>query len=257
MSRLLGCIAIAGLVACGPPIRTGNDRDAQVGGDDASDTSDGNGGGDGNNGNGDGGNGNGDGGNGTDGGGIGDGGMMSADGGSGGIITGGPCASGIAGAAAYRIRWAQSGSSAYVVYEKNGLPDKTPDHAGAYGYQIGFTPSYVDPFLAQGGLQLDGSCFVDIDLSTEGITSITRATLSLYGRSFNTTASGSFNWQTFEGTGSTPTNFVSNVAPYQWYSADMTTEISPGDGGVKIRIKAGPNSGSLVVNKIELCMQAS
>jgi hypothetical protein len=37
----------------------------------------------------------------------------------------------------------------------------------------------------------------------------------------------------------------------------MTTEISAGNGGVKIRIKAGPNSGALVVNKIELCMQAN
>jgi hypothetical protein len=254
------CLALVVVIACGPPIRS-NDRDASIGGG-GDDSGSGGGGDDGGGGGDDGGGGGNDGGGGgTDGGGGNDGGgIVINDAGMdapAGIITGGPCASGSAGAAAYRIRWQNSGGTATVSYEVNGLPDKSPDHAGAYGYQIGFTPSYVDPFLAQGGLQLDGSDFVDIDLSTEGVTSITRAMLSIYGRSYNTTASGSFNWQTFDGTGSTATNFVSNVAPYQWYSADMTTEISPGDGGVKIRIKAGPNSGALVVNKIELCLQAN
>jgi hypothetical protein len=248
MKRLVAIVTFAS--ACGPPARDDGGYDASTAGGGDSTTGDGS----------------------TitgDAGGTGDGGTMHLDGGSTadamttmpdapvGIITGGPCVSGQPGRTGYRIRFAQSGSSAYVVYEVNGLPDKTPDHAGAYGYQIGFTPQYVDPFLAQGGLQLDSSSFVDIDLSTEGISSITKATLSIYGRSFNTTASGSFNWQTFDGTGSTPTNSVSNVAPYQWYPGDMTTEISPGDGGVKIRIKAGLNSGALVVNKIELCLQAS
>jgi len=162
-----------------------------------------------------------------------------------------------AGATAYRVRWANGGGTAYPVYEVNGLPDKSRDHTGAYGYQIGFTASYVDPFLAQGGLQLDGSDFVDIDISTVGVSQIVQAKLAIYGRSYNTTASGSFNWQTFEGTGTTATNAVSNVAPYAWYAGDMTTEISPGDGGIKIRIKAGPSSGALVVNRIELCVQAS
>jgi hypothetical protein len=155
------------------------------------------------------------------------------------------------------VRWAQSGSTAYPVYEVNGLPDKSRDHTGAYGYQIGFTAQYVDPFLAQGGLQLDSSDFVDIELTTVGVSAITSAKLALYGRSFNTTTSGSFNWQTFDGTGTTPTNTVSNVAPYAWYSGDMTSEISPNDNGVLIRIKAGPSSGALVVNRIELCVQGS
>jgi len=174
-----------------------------------------------------------------------------------GVISGGPCMSGAAGATAYRIRFANSGGTAYVVYEVNGLPSRTRDKAGVYGYQIGFTPQYVDPFLAQGGVRLDGSDFIDLELTTAGIAQIPNATLAVYGRSFHTTASGSFNWQTFDGTGATPTNFVSNVAPYAWYRADMTTEIEPGDSGVLIRIKAGPNSGVLVVNRIELCMQAS
>ena len=261
------CLALVVVVACGPPSRDGGPSDGAIGGglDDAHrDDSGGGGGGDG----GDGGGSGDDGGTGTgtDGGtgGTSDGGMVQ-DGGvvvmpdapPAGVITGGPCVSGAAGATAYRIRWAKSGSTAYVVYESHGLPDKSRNKAGAYGYQIGFTPSYVDPFLAQGGLQLDSSDFVDLELSTVGVASIAKATLSIYGRSFHTTASGSFNWQTFQGTGATATNFVSNVAPYAWYSADMTSALTAGNGNVLIRIKAGPNSGSLVVNKIELCLQAS
>lgn len=250
MWRVLGLIVI---VACGPPPRGDGYSDAATGGGGNDDGGGGGGGGGGLDGGG--------GGGGLDGGGGGgggtDGGMVMLDAASPGVITGGPCSSGAAGAAAYRIRFANSGGTASVVYEVNGLPDKTPDHAGAYGYQIGFTPSYVDPFLAQGGLQLDSSSFVDLELSTIGVAQITKATLSVYGRSFNTTASGSFNWQTFDDTGSTATNSVSNAAPYAWYSGDMTSAISPGDDGVRIRIKAGPGSGALVVNKIELCLQAS
>jgi len=176
-----------------------------------------------------------------------------------GPITGGPCMSGAAGQTAYRVRWAGgsgASSTAYPVYEKNGLPDHSRDHVGAYG-QIGFTPRYEDVFLAQGGLVLDGSDFVDIELSTVGLASIQSITLSIYGRSFNTTTSGSFNWQTFEDVGDAPTNLVSNSAPYQWYSADATGMMSAGNGGVLLRIKAGPSSGVLVVNRIEICMQAN
>jgi hypothetical protein len=174
----------------------------------------------------------------------------------GGIISGGPCLSGAAGRAAYRVRWMKAGSQAQVVYEVDGLPDHSRDRAGAYGYQIGFTSSFVDPFLAQGGLQVDSSDFVDLEISTAGISSIASATLSIYGRSFDTTTSGSFNWQTFTGVGQTPTDLVSNVAPYAWYSADMTSELAAGDANVLVRIKAGPSSGVLVVNRIEICMQA-
>ena len=176
---------------------------------------------------------------------------------SGGVITGGPCMSGQAGATAYRIRWANGGGMAYPVYEINGLPDHSRDHTSAYGYVIGFNPQFVDPFLGDGGLQLDSSDFVDIELTTVGLSQITSATLSIYGRSYNTTTSGSFNWQTFVDVGETPTNSVSNAAPYHWYAGDMTSAITTGDHGVLIRIKAGPSSGALVVNRIELCMQAN
>ena len=174
-----------------------------------------------------------------------------------GIITGGPCRSGAPGAAAYRIRWANAQGTAYVIYDVDGLPDHSRDHAGAYGYQIGFSPSFVDPFLGDGGLQLDGSDFVDLEITTTGVSQIASATLSIYGRSYDVTTNGSFNWQTFVGVGDAPTDLVSNVPPYAWYSADMTTEIAPDDPNTLIRIKAGPSSGVLAVNQIELCLQAS
>ena len=174
-----------------------------------------------------------------------------------GIISGGPCISGATGATGFRIRWAgQTGGTAYVQYERDGMPQGSGDRAGAYGYQIGFSPSFVDPYLGDGGVALDDSDFIDMYVSTAGVTSISKATLSIYGRSYNTTASGSFNWQSLDDVGSTPDDFVSNVAPYQWYSADMTTAIGPGESGYLLRIKSGPSSDALVVNRIELCLVA-
>ena len=174
------------------------------------------------------------------------------------MISGGPCHSGAPGATAYRVHWAgQAGSSAYTVYDVDGFPDHTRDHAAAYGYQIGFTPTWADPFLGAGGVQLDSSDFIDLEVSTIGVTSISSATLSILGRSYNTTTPGSFNWQTFVGVGQAPTDLVSNSAPYQWYSADMTSALAPNDGGALIRIKAGPSSGVLVVNTLEICVVAS
>src|SRR5450432_2640236 len=89
-----------------------------------------------------------------------------SDAGGGGILTGGPCMSGAPGAAAYRIRWDDGAGTAEVVYEVDGLPDHSRDKAGAYGYQIGFTPAFVDPYLGEGGLQLDDDDFVDLELTT-------------------------------------------------------------------------------------------
>ena len=181
-----------------------------------------------------------------------------SDGSTPGLISGGPCASGASGATAYRVRWAGSspGTTAYPVYEVNGLPDKSRDHIGAYTYQIGGTAIWDDPYLGAGGLVLDSSDFVDIELSTTGVTHIYKATLAILGRSFATTSDGSFSWQTAMGIGSTAANAVSNVAPYSWYKADATSEIDAGNAGLLLRIKAGPSSDSLVVNRIELCLVA-
>jgi hypothetical protein len=90
-----------------------------------------------------------------------------------------------------------------------------------------------------------------------GVNQIKAATLSIYGRSYDVQTSGSFSWMTFTGAGATPANSVSNVAPYEWYGGDATAAFAPGDGGILLRIKAGPNSGSLVVSRIELCMDAN
>jgi hypothetical protein len=173
-----------------------------------------------------------------------------------GPITGGPCVSGAPGATAIRIEFVDANGTADVQWLVEGDPDQSNDSAGAYGYQIGFTPSYVDQYLAQGGVGLDDSDFIDITMSTAGLSNISTATLSLYGRSYDVSTNGSFSWQTFDGIGQTAPDFVSNVPPYQWYSADMTTEIGPGESNVRVRIKAGPSSDALVVNEVEICLVA-
>src|SRR5262245_62360899 len=69
--------------------------------------------------------------------------------GGGGIITGGPCASGATGATAIRVRWVNAAGVAQVQYEAFGMPDQTREKVGAYGYQIGFVPPFVDTALAE------------------------------------------------------------------------------------------------------------
>jgi hypothetical protein len=174
-----------------------------------------------------------------------------------GPITGGPCLSGAPGATAFRVRWTGSGGRATVSTEENGLPDRSRWRVGAYAMSIGYTPVFSDMYLGEGGLELGSGTFVDIEMSTVGMSSLAHATLSIYGRSFSTGSSGSFTWQTFLGMFAAPPNSVSNVAPYRWYAADATAAFRPGDGGVLLRIRPGPSSGVLVVNRIELCLEAS
>ncbi len=169
-----------------------------------------------------------------------------------GPITGGPCASGAPGATAFRIRWLDSGGTATVSYEVTGLPDKSGFKVAAYSTSFGYTPAFSDKFLAVGGLDLSSPQFVDVDLSTIGLTSIKTATLSLYGRSFATTASGSFLWNTFDGSGTSSS--ISNAAPYHWDSTVITSGLGPGKVH-KLRIKPGPPSSALVINRIELCIE--
>jgi hypothetical protein len=174
-----------------------------------------------------------------------------------GPITGGPCISGSRGATALRVRWSDSGGRATVNYEVQGLPDRSRFKVSVYGRSIGFTPTFADPFLGAGGVQLDGSDFIDVEMSTVGVSRISSFTISILGRSYSTGSSGSFNWMSFTGAGSTATDFVSNVAPYRWYAADATGDIATSDGGILLRIQAGPSSGSLVVNRLELCIDVS
>jgi len=157
-----------------------------------------------------------------------------------------------------RFAWAGSGpgSTAYVVYEANGLPDTSRWKAGAYSSSIGYTPVFDDTYLGVGGLDLEAGEFMDVELSTLGLTTLRKATLAIFGRSFDTTASGSFTWQTFHGSNAAPTDLVANSAPYDWYAADATGEFDIGDNGVLLRIRPGPTSDALIVNRVELCFDA-
>ncbi|MBX3270744.1 MAG: hypothetical protein KF729_10805 [Sandaracinaceae bacterium] len=168
------------------------------------------------------------------------------------------CLSGATGTHVVRFRWAgtSSGSTAYVQYEANTLPDTTRWRVTAASSAIGYRPVFSDPFLGEGGLELSGTAFIDVELSTSGLGRVERATLAIYGRSFNTTASGSFSWQTFSGTGATPSGFVSNVAPYRWYGADATAPLPAGDERTLLRIRPGPPSGALIVARVEICFDA-
>ena len=170
----------------------------------------------------------------------------------------GGCISGATGTHALRFRWAGSGSGsrAYVVYETNTLPDTSRWRVGAYSRSIGYTPVFRDPFLGEGGLELSGTVFIDVELSTAMLSRVRNATLSIYGRSYSTGSSGSFEWTSFSGSGASPRGGVANSAPYQWYPANATTALPAGDGGTLLRIEAGPPSNALIVNRVEICFDA-
>lgn len=170
----------------------------------------------------------------------------------------GGCVSGAVGTYVARFRWTGSGSGsrASVSYEANTLPDHTRWRVTANSRSIGYTPVYTDTFLAGGGIDLSGTTFIDVELSTAGIASLSNVTIAIFGRSFNTTASGSFAWQTFDGTGAAPSGLIANSAPYQWYGADATRAFRPGNGSVLLRITPGPPSGSIVVSRVEVCFDA-
>jgi hypothetical protein len=157
-----------------------------------------------------------------------------------------------------RFAWAGSGpgSTAYVVYEANGLPDTSRWKGGAFSSSMGYTPIFDDTYLGIGGLDLEAGEFMDVELSTVGLSTLRKATLAIFGRSFDTTASGSFTWQTFHGSSAAPADLVANSAPYGWYAADATAELDVGDNGVLLRIRPGPSSNALIVNRVELCFDA-
>ncbi|MBW2462930.1 MAG: hypothetical protein JRH11_14855 [Deltaproteobacteria bacterium] len=167
----------------------------------------------------------------------------------------GGCISGATGTHALRFRWdgSTSGSTAYVAYETNTLPDTSRWRVTAASRSIGYRPVFRDPFLGEGGLELSGTVFIDVELSTLGLPAGTNVTLAIYGRSYNTTASGSFAWQTFSGTGASPRGGVANSAPYEWYGADATAALPAGDDGTLLRISAAGPSNSLIVNRAEVC----
>jgi hypothetical protein len=170
----------------------------------------------------------------------------------------GGCISGASGTRAVRFRWDGNGpgSTAYVVYEANDLPDTSRWMVTAASTSFDYTPVFDDTFLAQGGLDLEDPAFVDVELSTVGLSSIRGVTIAVYGRSFDTTTSGSFTWQTFDDVGQTDPGSFPNSAPYQWTYGDATTAFSPGDDGVYLRLRAGPPSDALIMNTVEVCFDA-
>lgn len=195
-----------------------------------------------------------------DGGGSHDGGGVTLDGGgttADANLNVGGCIAGDVGTHAARFSWnGTEGSTANVVYELNNLPTTSRWRAGAFSRAgVGYRSNYTDTFLAVGGLEMTSTVFMDVELSTAGLSTIRHVTVALLGRSFNTTASGGFSWQTFDGTGATANNFVSNSAPYQWYRADATMAFRPGNAGVLLRI--APTQTSLVVKRVEICFDAS
>jgi hypothetical protein len=181
--------------------------------------------------------------------------FVSVDAGHDAFVATGGCVSGAVGTRAVRFAWRGSGpgSTAYVDYEANELPDTSRWHVSAASTSFSYTPVFDDTFLGPGGLDLESPAFVDVELSTLGLGSVSSVTIAIYGRSFDTTASGSFSWQTFSGTGAAPTNLVANSTPYEWYLADATSELPAGDGGTLLRIYPGPSSNALIVNRVEIC----
>ena len=113
-----------------------------------------------------------------------------------------------------------------------------------------------ETYLCPRGLELSGTVFMDIELSTAGLPPVRKATIALYGRSYSTGSSGSFSWRTFSGSGASPYGGVANSTPYAWYTADATASLPAGDGGVLLRIEPEGPSNSLVVNEVEICFDA-
>lgn len=167
-----------------------------------------------------------------------------------------PCLSGGNGKYVARFKWLGNGPSsrAYVRYESNTLPDTSRWKAGANARNVGYQPVFQDTFLGEGGLQMSGTVFMDVELSTQGA-SYTKATLAIFGRSYNTTSSGSFRWQTFSGVGNSPYGGVANSAPYQWYTADATAALPTGNASTLLRIYPDGPSNALIVRQVEICFE--
>ena len=163
------------------------------------------------------------------------------------------CVSGAPGRLAVRFLWDGSGpgSTAYVRYEANDLPDSSRWHVTAASASIGYTPPFDDTYLGEGGLRLDGTAFIDVELSTVGLSTLSGVTIAVYGRSFATTTSGASPGR--PSTGRAPLDLVSNSAPYEWYGdgADAfsraTTSSCCGSSGP---------SGALIKAPVAVCFDA-
>lgn len=161
-----------------------------------------------------------------------------------------PCMRG-SGWAAFRFHY--SGSTSASI-DALGLPDRSNFEAVPAR-----STSFTDA-LHGGGIEIASGNWLLIRFSLVGLTTIRSATFSVYGRSYNTTASGSFQaWSPIHGSISSPTNSISNAWPYTWTSVDYRANVDVSDppGLTGIRLYAGPSSSDLVINTVELCLDAS
>ena len=165
-------------------------------------------------------------------------------------LLGPPCSHG-PGFVAWKFHYKGSTSAITDVYS---LPDNSNWQA---------VPAYSTMFsdaLHGGGIQIGGGNWILIRYSVSGMSTIKSATLSVYGRSYDTTTSGSFNaWSPIYGDNASPTNSVSNAWPYTWTTIDFSGSVKVGDspGLTGIRLYSGPNSNVLVINTVELCIEGS
>jgi hypothetical protein len=162
-----------------------------------------------------------------------------------------PCLAG-AGWAAFRFKYDGSTSARLQAF---GLPDSSNWEA------VPGRPASFDDALHGGGLNIGGGNFILIRFSLVGLTTINSATLSVYGRSYSTGSSGSFEgWSPIHSPSiKSPVNSVSNAWPYRWTSVDYTANVVVGDppGLTGIRLYAGPSSSTLIINTVELCIDGS
>ena len=150
--------------------------------------------------------------------------------------------------AAWRFKYDGSSSARLEAF---GLPDSSNWEAVPAR-----AASYSDG-LHGGGLEIGGGNWILIRFSLVGLSHINSATLSVFGRSYSTGSSGSYEaWSPIYGSISAPTNSVSNAWPYTWTSVDYTANVNVGDppGLTGIRLYAGPSSNDLIINTVELCI---
>jgi hypothetical protein len=161
-----------------------------------------------------------------------------------------PCTNG-SGWVAWRFHYNPNEPGTQAHLDLYDLPDASNWEANPV-----FSTSIVDS-IHGGGLEIATGNWILIRYSVVGLSTIRNATFSVYGRSYNVTASGSFNaWTPLYGDAPAPANSVSNAWPYEWTSIDFTGHVRVGDapGLTGIRLYAGPSSNDLAIHAVELCL---
>jgi hypothetical protein len=154
---------------------------------------------------------------------------------------------------AFRFHYSPN-SGTQAIVDAFGLPDGSNWQADPV-----YPTSVVDAGNG-GGLEIGSGNWILIRYSVAGLITITSATFSIYGRSYDVSASASFDaWSPLYGDAPSPTDSVSNVWPYAWTSIDYTGHVQVGDDPnlTGIRLYSGPSSNDLVIHTVELCIEGS